>query len=290
MKHAPLGRLVFLIALIVLLPCQAEKTQRIVSLSPAMTEILFAIGAGGDVVARTTECDYPEEALFVPAIGGFDGKSISVERVISCRPSLVCGAMGMHDWLSSVLETLGITLYLSGATDLATVMNEITELGALTGCKEGAQKTVQTMQETLRSAKDAAKANSSSCSLSDSPPLVYWEVYSSPLMAAGASSFMSDILTRAGGKNIFADIIAAYPAISAESVIVRNPAIIILAQDAFKNKEEAVKALRRRPGWDGIDAVKTGRIILVGDAALRPGPRAAKSVLLLAKSMQEDMK
>lgn len=255
--------------------CVAEE--RIISLAPAMTEILFAIGAGDDVVGRTTECDFPPQALEVPAIGGFDGKSISVERILARCPTIVCGAAGMHDWLSPTLKPLGITLFLSRASTLHGVMDEIKVLGALVGREEGALRTVQMMERNI----DAATAGANT-----SPPVtVYWEVCASPLMTAGASSFINDILTLAGAKNIFSDVEAAYPVVSAEAVLKRNCAVIVLAQDAYKDTASAVRALQKRPGWASLNALADGRIILADETALRPGPRAAEAVRKLREAI-----
>lgn len=275
LRFVPLALLILTCAL----PCSAKGDIRIVSLAPAMTEVLFAIGAGKNVVARTTVCDYPPDALAVPAIGGFDGKSISAERIIACRPALVCGAAGMHDWLSPILKPLGITLFLSRARTVHEVMEEITELGTITECNEGARSTVRAMEETLRSAPPLSHG---------APVTAYWEVWSSPLMAAGASSFLSDILTLAGAQNIFFDTPAPYPSISDESVLRRNPAVIILSADVYPNKAGALNALRGRPGWSGIDAVKNERVILLDSTAVRAGPRVADAVLLLAREIKGD--
>lgn len=254
----------------------ASSPQRIVSLSPAMTEVLFAIGAGGFVVARTTECDYPPEALALPAIGGFDGKTISAERIIALSPTLVCGAAGMHDWLSAALSPLGIALYLSRAESLAAVMDEVMEMGRLTHCGEGAHNAVRRMQETLRKAP-----------VHSAPVSVYWEVWSAPLMAAGGHSFMNDIIRLAGGKNIFASLSAAYPIVSGETILAMNPAVIVVSRDAFTDKAAAEASLRGRAGWGALDAVEHGRIIIMDDAAVRPCPRAADAVLSLSASLAQ---
>lgn len=276
-----LGVLLCLICLVTCpVYCIETHTMRIVSLAPAMTEVLFAIGAGDEVVARTTQCDYPPAALALPAAGGFDGKSISLERVIAFRPSLVCGAGGMHDWLASALKPLGITLYLSRAATVKEVMDEIEELGRITGHEEGAKKTVHTMAETL------GKVNISCSAL---PVKAYWEVWSSPLMAAGSSSFLNDMLSLSGALNIFSDIPAAYPAVSAEAVLRRNPAVIILSYDVYANKDAALNALRGRPGWGSIDAVKNGNIILLDSTAVRAGPRVADAVRLLAREINDSI-
>lgn len=257
-----------------LFPCMA--VERIVSLSPAMTETLFAIGAGSEVVARTTECDYPPEALPVPAIGGFDGKSISVERIIALRPTLVCGAAGMHDWLEGTLRPLGITLYLSRATTVQGVMDEIGEVGKLTHHEQGAASVVKGMKDTLQLLQPSSV-----------PVTAYWEVWDAPLMAAGGTSFMNDILTLAGGNNIFAAINIAYPTVSAEAVLAANPDVIIVSGDVYGGKARAVEALQKRSGWATLDAVKDGRVILVDAEAVRPGPRVARAVERLRGEIKE---
>lgn len=259
-------------ALLISVPFSSyAEHNRIASLSPAMTEILFAIGAGEDVVSRTSECNYPTEALAVPAICGFDGKSISIEKIIALRPTLVLGAKGMHDWLMPYLKPLNIPLYLSKADTVCTVIEEILDVGNLTQHYEGALKTVHEMQEKL---EKIPRTNGNVC--------VYWEVWNAPLMAAGGASFMNDIITYSGGKNIFSSINAAYPTVSSETLLTLNPSIIIMAKDAYKNKDSAIIELRRRAGWKDIDAVKKEQVVLIGDEAMRAGPRVADAIVNLS--------
>ncbi|MCR4952738.1 MAG: cobalamin-binding protein [Treponema sp.] len=242
--------------------------QKIICLSPAGTEILFAIGAQEQVIAVSEFSDYPPEALEKPVIGGFDGKSISLEKILAMQPDFVYLTDGMHNFMIPQLETYNIRYYLSNASSIAAIKKEITELGEITGHTKEAAKVVEEM--TL--AEEEARANSTS---ENSSPRVYYEVWANPYMTAGTSSFINDIITAAGGSNIFSDLTENYPLISEETIIARNPEFIFIPITSGITK----KQVAARNGWSQIDAVKNGRIILIDDNVYtRSGPRVANCI------------
>ncbi len=254
-----------------------DTQKRVVSLSPSATEILFAIDSGHTVVARTDFCNYPEEALQIPSLGGFDGKSFSLESIMAKKPDFVYATKGMHDHLIKPLESYGITVFLSHATSLTDIYEEITMVANLMGKEERAALVVAQMKENIAIIHKAVEEKSSRS--------VYWEVWSSPYMSVGSTSYINDLIHQAGGKNIFLDVHQDYPVVSEESILRRNPQVILLPGDTTITKENVLN----RIGWENIEAVKNGDIFFITpDIVSRPGPRADIAVHLIATTLFPD--
>lgn len=248
----------------------------IVALSPSAAEILFTIGAGDQVSAVSEFTDFPEAAKAKPVVGGFDGKTLSIETIMSFKPDLVYITEGMHNFLIATLEANGIAYYVSKGDSIASVEKEILEVGKITGHEKEAAKVVDGMEKKLK--KAAASAHKSGAK-SGAAVKVYWEVWNAPYMSAGASSFINDVIKAAGGENIFADLTDAYPMVSEESIISRQPAVILIPASTGM----VADAVGLRNGWADIPAVKGGRVFVVDDNIYtRPGPRVADVVLELS--------
>ena len=253
----------------------------IVALSPSAAEILFTIGAGDQVSAVSEFTDFPEEAKAKPVVGGFDGKTLSLETIMSFRPDLVYLTEGMHNFLIATLEANGIAYYVSKGDSIASVEKEILEVGKITGHEKEAAKVVDGMETKLK--KAVASAHKGGAANSDSPVNVYWEVWNAPYMSAGASSFINDVIKAAGGENIFSDLPDTYPMVSEESIISRQPAVILIPVSTGM----AADAVGLRNGWADIPAVKNGKVFVVDDNVYtRPGPRVADVVLELSELLK----
>lgn len=253
----------------------------IVALSPSAAEILFTIGAGDQVSAVCEFTDFPESARAKPVVGGFDGKTLSLETIMSFRPDLVYLTEGMHNFLIATLEANGIAYYVSKGDSIASVEKEILEVGKITGHEKEAAKVVDGMETKLK--KAVRSAHKGGAANSDSPVNVYWEVWNAPYMSAGASSFINDVIKAAGGENIFSDLPDTYPMVSEESIISRQPAVILIPASTGM----AADAVGLRNGWADIPAVKGNRVFVVDDNVYtRPGPRVADVVLELSELLK----
>ena len=209
----------------------AKGKLRIVSLGPSATEIIFAIGAQDQLVARTDLCDYPPEAKNIPSVGGFAGNTLSLESIISYEPDLVYLFAEMHEGFVKPLQDLGIQVYRSNATSIDAVKKEVLDIGKLTGCEKQAKKVVKEMDEKINRTQKMYKAKIAKAG--GKVPAVYWEVWHSPMMSCGKNSFMGDIIRCAGGVNIFADQEQAYPIINEEAVLIANPDFIFYSGDGM---------------------------------------------------------
>jgi iron complex transport system substrate-binding protein len=245
--------------------------QRIVSLSPASTEILFAVGAENQIVAVSDFSDYPPQAQNLPKVGGFDGKTLSLEKILSFNPDFVYLTNVMHNHLIPHFESLNIDYYLSDANSFEQVKNEILQIAKITGHTSTGENLVKEIDSAIN------KINSQNQLLQK--PTVYWEVWNSPFMSVGNSSFINDLINTAGGINIFQEIVQAYPTVSEETIVAKNPQIIIIPQ----NSGITVDSVKNRKGWSQIDAVKNDKIFIVDDNLLtRSGARIGESAEYLA--------
>ncbi|HAO30436.1 MAG TPA: hypothetical protein DCQ43_03705 [Treponema sp.] len=250
----------------------AKSANRIVSLAPANSEILCAVGAYDQIVARTDFCDFPAELSKKPSVGGFDGKTVSVETILAYQPDFVYGTSGMHDFLKQPLEAAGITLYLSKADSVEAVIAEIRTIGKITGHAAQAESLASSMQKELSAIKKAVAK--------EAKPTVYYEVWGNPYMTVGNKSFINGIIQAAGGTNIFASVDGDYPMISEESVIAQNPQFIIIPNMNGETK----KSISSRRGWADIQAVKDGNVYFIdSDVYSRPGPRVIEAIKNIAQ-------
>ena len=245
--------------------------QRIISLSPSATEILFAIGAQNQIAARSDFCDFPENAKNIPSVGGFDGKTLSIEKILSFSPDFVYLTNGMHNYLIPFLQKHNIAYYISVADSIQTVLQEITEIGKITEHQLQAQKLCNQIKQDLQKIAEQNK--------SKPKVTVYWEVWTPPYMSAGKNSFINEIITYAGGINIFSDIEQPYPVVSEEAILMRNPQIIIIPNSTVGG----TAAITSRKNWQNISAVKNNKIYSVDTNIIsRPGPRISQAIELIS--------
>ena len=247
---------------------------RVVSLSPSGTEILFALGLNDKLVARTDFCNFPEEAKKIDSVGGFDGKSFSIETVLSFSPDFVYLTNGMHNHLINTLESLGIKVYLSDVNSIEDIYKEITEISKLFGIEKIGKQYVDKMSLELSNIKK-----------DNIQKTIYCEIFNSPFLTCGKNSFINDIIEYAGGKNIFDFLESSYPQVSEEIIIMSNPKII-LAPDY---SETDLEKFYYRNAWQNIDAIKNKKVFSVsGDIFTRPGPRVVEAVKLLKEILNEN--
>lgn len=246
--------------------------QRIISLSPAASEILFAIGAENQIVAVSEFTDYPLEATEKPVVGGFDGKTISVEKILSFEPDFVYLTAGMHDFLIETLNRYEIPFFVSKAASIDDVKNEIFEAGKITGHEKEAQKICSEITKTVKD-----------CKKIDTEISVYYEVWNAPYMTAGNKSFINDLIVSAGGKNIFGTLDSDYPIVSEETIIASKPQVILIPASSGVSAQN----VKNRSGWEMIPAVENGNVFIIDDNIFnRPGPRILNALEILSQILK----
>lgn len=249
--------------------------QRIVSHSPAATEILFAIGAGDQVVAADEFSYYPPEAADLPKVAY---TSPDPEAALAHDPDLVILAVNQELSIEQ-FRTLGLPVFfLEEPTDISGVMDDIRVLGRLTGHDEEAEDLATDLEERL-DAVEAALADV------ETGPRVFYEL-DATLFTVGPDSFIGSALALLKAENIAAGAPSAYPQLTAEAVVEADPEVILLADHDFG---VTVESVTERPGWSEVTAVREGRLHPVDpDVMSRPGPRIVDGIESLAALLYPD--
>ena len=240
----------------------AGPARRVVSLIPAVTELLFAVGAGSLVVGRTHYCDYPPAAHSVPNLG--DGIKPSIEAVLAQKPDLVVlYNSGQNAAVAGRLRELGVSVLSVNTDALSDVPRVARMLGLLTGHQRGA--------DSVTAVFDTALAHATRRSVVRRPKvlLLVWE---QPPMTIGRGSFLSELIERAGGENLFADVRSSSGVVSLEAVAARNPDLIFTTS-------EGPSAFASLPEWQVVPAVRERRFLRVSGSEFdRPSPRAPAAI------------
>lgn len=256
-----------------------SEPRRIVSLIPAATEILFALGAGDRLVGRTRWGVHPPAAHRIPDVG--DGIRPSLEAVLAREPDLVILYDGETNRESRErLERLGVPTLALRHDTLEDLRRNILRLGELVGCPDGGGALAGRIARGLAAVSLATEGR---------PRVrVYYDAWADPPMTIGGGSFIDSLITIAGGANVFGDLETAAPRVSLEAIIDRDPERILVAV--------APEALHRRPalatrhGWERIPAVAAGRIsTLDRDVASRLGPRVVEAAWSIADALHGEL-
>ena len=255
---------------------------KIVSLSPAMTENIFALGAAQDLVGVTTFCNYPEEAKKIYKIGDFSNPSL--ERIVGLKPDLVIVNLPEQMRIKRQLEKLKINIFISSPRTLDDIYNEIIEIGRIVKKQQAADSLVNYMKMHInrvdKPVLPVPKRIEGNAVEESSKKRVYIELSPRPLVTIGAPSFLNELLEMAGAENIFADLGKDYPVVPQEEVIKRNPDIIIVLHPV---------SIKDRMGWQTVTAIKNNKVYttLNQDHLMRPGPRLIIGFEQLKRIMDE---
>lgn len=262
----------------------AAPAQRVVSLAPSNTELLYAVGAGDQVVGRDSFSDYPEAALSVTDIGGGFGE-LDTETLLTLGADLVLSADIIAPEQNEALEDLGLTVFvLPNPLELADLYENIAVVGALTGHEAEAED----LAADLEARVDAVVA---AVAGAETTPLVFYQLDSTDPNApwtSGPGTFIDTLITMAGGQNLGGSLTDAWAQISAEALIAQNPDIILMGDAVWSGlTPEDVAA---RPGWDAITAVQTGQVYAFDDNLVsRPGPRLVDGLDALARLIHPEV-
>lgn len=253
----------------------AAPAQRVVSLAPSITEILFAVGAGDQVVGRDEFSDHPAEAAAIDSVGGSMGE-YSVEAIVALEPDLVLAAEINTPELVKQLEDLGLTVfYVNNPTTIEEMYGSLENVAALTG---------HDVTELIESLKARVAVIDEKIAPVSARPSVFYEIDASDPAKPytyGPGTFGNLLIERAGGFNIGSEAADAYPQLSLEQIVVANPSIILLGDSIWGVTAESVLA---REGWATIAAVQNNQIIPIDDNLIsRPGPRLVDGLEALAK-------
>ena len=252
------------------------KVDRVVSLAPNLTEIVFAVGAGDRLVGRTSYCDFPPEAKAVAEVG--DTLHPSLERIIALKPQVVLVSTASQlEVFTQQLQGQNIAVYVTDPHDLEGVFRSIGQIGEIVGEKDKANLLVQKLRERTNAVESAVKQKQ--------PVRVFYQVSGEPLYTIGHDSFITDLMRRAGGASVTADVPGAWPKYSNESALAARPEAIILPTGGSMGSANAnvADALRQSP------AALQGRVYKINDDHLaRPGPRSVDGLEEMARALHPD--
>jgi len=248
----------------------AAKPRRIVSLAPANTEILFAIGAGDRVVGVTSYDDYPAEVADIAKVGDFTGPNL--EAVAAAKPDLVVATTGVQADVITKLEELGATVIAFDPATLDGLYEDITELGQATGDVEGARAVVDTMKTDVAQIEAAIRGAE--------PVTAFVEIGQNPLFTVGSGTLIDELVTIAGGANIVAE--PGYVPYSAEQLVKADPEVYMATKGSMSDPSQ----LEQRAGFGELSAVKNSRVVILEDNYVsRPGPRAVLGLKQIAEAL-----
>lgn len=251
-----------------------EEPTKIASAAPSNTEIIYALGAENKLVGVTEHCNYPEAALDIEKIGGYNTPNI--EKLIELETDLLIAGY-VTDEVKTQLEESGIKVIMIIPSDLESVYKSIETIGKALNKEESAASLVDDMRYKQQDIVERV----SNCDLKR----VFYEVWHEPLMSSGPGSFMDEMITLVKGKNIAGDAESAYAEYSLEKLIEKDPQVYITADDGFKTIED-VKA---REGYENISAIKDDRIYFLNeDIITTPGPRIIEALESVARAVHPE--
>ena len=247
-----------------------DHPHRIVCLVPSVTDTVFALGSGDDVVAISDYTTYPPEALKKPSIGGLVKPSI--ETILSYHPDLVIGTqIPGSDETTTQLESVGIPVYLVDPRGLDGILKSVTSMGdALNRIRQAAA-----LDATLAKRIDTVKARTAGKPV----PRVLMPIWYDPIITIGKHAFITEMIATAGGRSVTDDLAPDWPQVSMEAVIARAPDALVLIRGGKINLD----ILRARPGWSSLPAIKAQKIYYVSNGIQDPSPVAIDALEELAK-------
>lgn len=248
-----------------------KRPERIVSLAPSVTETLFALGLSDRIVGVTSYCDYPPEAKLKEKIG--DTMRPSIERIVALKPDLVIASTASQlEQFVRNLDQVGIPIYVSNPQNIDGVLSSIERIGEVTDATMRARELTEDLRRRINTVERRVAGAAR--------PRVFLILGREPLITAGGSSFINDIVARAGGQSISANEKADYPQYSLETVVAQQPEVILI-QDGERQLPDR---LRQTP------AARTSRVYHIEDGLLlRPGPRIVDGLEQMAAKLHPEL-
>jgi iron complex transport system substrate-binding protein len=261
----------------------AAIPQRIVSMAPSATELLYAVGAGGQMVGRDSFSNYPEKAKSLADVGGSMG-TYSYELIASLAPDLVVATEINTPEQVKALEDLGITVYyIANPTSLDGLYPILETMGKITGHEDVSSELVESLKSRVEIVVEKTTAATAT-------PLVFYELDGSEPAkpwTAGPGTFIDQLITMAGGRNVGSVLTGSWAQISVEELLLQNPQIILLGDAAYGVTPEQVAA---RAGWEAIDAVRNGQVFAFNDdLTSRVGPRLVDALEALSQQIHPEV-
>jgi iron complex transport system substrate-binding protein len=263
--------------------------EKIISVAPSCTEILYAIGAGDKVVGVTTYDDYPYDFAAWIASGNMssvgDFTSPNMEVIISLDPDLILASGGVQEDDVNTLRDYGYKVLVLDPNSIDGILNNIELVGNATGKQAEAAALINNLTSRINAVAETV-ANSAK-------PEVYYETYyeTTSSWTIGAEAWQNELVEKAGGTNIFGDQPTDYYQYQVEALIDRNPDVIVLPAEGMGTGTQAgIDAVKARPGWDTMNAVQNDRIYQINPNIIeRAGPRVVDAIEQMAEFFHPEL-
>jgi iron complex transport system substrate-binding protein len=256
-----------------------QEVDRVVSLAPNLTEIVFALGDGNHLAGDTDYCDYPPEAVQKPHVGGLVNPNL--EEIAALMPDLVLATKSINRRETvNALEHIGLPVYVTDAPhSVEEMITSVEHLGSALGMEKSATSVAADLRSRLleldRRLTGAA------------PRRVLFVVWTDPLISVGRNTFIADALRRAGGRSVV-ETQAEWPHVSLEEIVRLQPEVLVFANAHAGDAQRDINAIRARPGWKNLDAIRHDNIVIVSDAINRPAPRMVDAIERLARALHPE--
>jgi iron complex transport system substrate-binding protein len=261
----------------------AKPAQRIISIAPSNTELLFAVGASAQLIGRDDLSDFPAEAKAIQDVGSAFGK-LNTEAIVALKPDLIIAAEINAPEQVKTLEDLGLTVYwLANPLDFAGLSENIKIVGKLTGRTAEADQVSQSIEARYTAVIEKVATSSKK-------PTVFYEIDATDPTkpyTTGPGTFVDKLIDLAGGYNIGRALKDQFAQISSEELVKADPDMIVLGDSLYGVTAESIA---QRAGWDKLSAVKSGAVFAFDDnLATRPGPRLIDGLEAFAKLFHPEL-
>lgn len=260
-----------------------DRPLRLVSLAPSVTETVFALGRGDWMVGVTAICDHPAAARDLPKVGGIAAPNL--EQIVRLMPDVVFAtAEGNSRDLLNRLDRLGIRTFALRPDSYEGVLASVLAVGRALRADRAAQAVVERMRRSVREVRERVAALGR--------PRVLYLIWADPPIAAGAGTYLHDLLELAGGSNIVWERTGSYPRLNWEQVVARGPEVILLAdhrEDTGRTETGSGDMPPAWNAWQAVPAIRAGRVLAVpSNTILRPGPRVGEGLIRLARAIHPE--
>ncbi len=261
---------------------RANPPQRIVSLSPNLTEIVFALGLGDKVVGVSNNCDWPAKAKQKPKVGSF--WQPNTEAIIAVKPDLVvCETFAQQKEVAETLKRAGINVLSLRVESIEELFTAVAKIGQAAGCPEKGEQLVTDVKKQINQIR--------SKSSSAGKVKVLWVMQTEPVRVAGVNTFINEIIELAGGQNAIGPTIDQYPSVGTEAILGCGAEVIIqsaMGTDTIARQQKAAEEFWSR--FANLPAVKDKRIYVIDpDTVLRLGPRLSEGAKAVAKYLHPEL-
>ena len=261
----------------------AGGPERIVSLAPSNTELLYALGLGNKVVGVTEVCDFPVEVAKVEKVAGFN--SVNLEKIAAVKPDLVLAARGNDIEGIRSLRELGIRVFSLDIQSLQQLLQAVDRVGALCGVEAEAARLRRGLDKRIQNVADRLAQ-------AQGKPRVLWGYWSDPVYTAGPGTMIDDVITQAGGFNVASAAERAWPQVGLETILSWAPEVIVTTylptgQDSLATE---ILRLQKTDGWKMVPAISDSRLYYIeADWLMRPGPRLVNAYEQLARTIHPQL-